>query len=65
MRERESVHGIMPLVRASARETVDGDNLAAAGETWEGHRGYAGRSISLGMDDVPNGFSSGDFIGSD
>jgi hypothetical protein len=49
----------VPSVRDLARKTVDGDKLPAAGGTWEGYRGYAGRSTSLGMDDVPNGFSSG------
>ncbi len=51
--------GTVPSVRDLARKTVDGDKLPAAGGTWEGYRGYAGRSTSLGMDDVPNGFSSG------
>ncbi len=57
-----TVRGIVPSVRDLARETVDGDKLPAAGETWEGYRGYAGRSISLGMHDVPNEFL---FIGND
>ena len=49
MRERESVHGIMLSVRDLVRETADGDKLPGAGETWEVCRGYAGRSISLGI----------------
>ncbi len=49
MRERESVHGIVLSVRDLARETVDGDELPAAGETREGYTGDAGRSISLGI----------------
>jgi hypothetical protein len=63
MRERESVHGIVPSVRDLARETVDGDKLPAAGETWEGYRVYADRSISLGNSIGPPKVELGEWAG--